>query len=391
MTPDETGTGQYSGSMRDDKRQIKALSRIQQSIEALSQKVEAIARDQTLQRAVNADILERLATMEHNAGQRYSDLDEKADSCLEDLSELHGQFVIFQKHMPSVVFAATSPPEFPLFRRLPLEIRNMIWKRAIPARLLEINEIWEDMAPGIAEYAFMVPLPPPAIAGVCRDARAVACQTGRLVCIDNRRMVWDPAHAPGYQYSWFDPAVDSLSIATEAPLVFGRTIRHILQMVSLFPNLQIVNMAEETYYIGWGQNLRLEIAVFGVGNQTDPIFIDVDDATALGNLEQKFVTFEGPEHRFTTCPGHISCVYKGEKTTFWPLRLRMIQDKWLRERIAWTPLAGPQQTVNLNLWGSETSELLAGANFRWIQAVAPQRSALRAYTLLQKMPGSGQS
>ncbi|KAK9776955.1 putative 2EXR domain-containing protein [Seiridium cardinale] len=161
MTPDETGTGQYSGSKRDDKRQIKALSSIQQSIEALSQKVEAIARDQTLQRAVNADILERLATMEHNAGQRYSDLDEKADSCLEELSELNRHF-----------------------------------KCAIPARLLEINEISEDMAPGIAEYAFMVPLAPPAIAGVCREARAVACQTGRLVCIDNRIMVWVPAHAP---------------------------------------------------------------------------------------------------------------------------------------------------------------------------------------------------
>ncbi|KAM0807208.1 hypothetical protein AB5N19_07547 [Seiridium cardinale] len=89
--------------------------------------------------------------MEHNAGQRISDLDEKADSCLEELSELHGQFVTFQKHLPSVVFAATSPPGFPLFRRLPLEIRNMIWKCAIPARLLEINEISEDMAPGIAD------------------------------------------------------------------------------------------------------------------------------------------------------------------------------------------------------------------------------------------------
>ncbi|KAK6078217.1 hypothetical protein SCUP515_04647 [Seiridium cupressi] len=349
MTPDETGTGQYSGSKRDDKRQIKALSRIQQSIEALSQ---------------------------------------KADSCLEDLSELHGQFVTFQKHLPSIVFAATSPPEFPLFRRLPQETINMIWKCAIPARLLEINEISEDMAPGIAKYAFMVPLAPPAIAGVCREARAVACQTGRLVCNDNGIMVWDPAHAPGYQYSWFDPAVDSLSIATEVALVLGRTIRHILQMVrsltldfdhemsdkvftkifnpSLFPNLQIINMVEKTYYIKWGQNLRLEIAVFGVGNQTEPIFIDVDDASALGNLEQKFVTFGGPDRRFTIRPGNITGVYQGEKTTFWPFHLRMIQDKWLRERVAWTPLAGPLQTVNLNLWGPETSESLAGANSRWI-------------------------
>lgn len=92
--------------------------------------------------------------------------------------------------------------------QLPGELRNMIWEFSIPTdRILVVS------GHGYCVHA----LPPPAIAWVCRESRALALRHGRAYALFD---VFDPFQAytsglrPGMEaWTWFSPAFDRVLLA----------------------------------------------------------------------------------------------------------------------------------------------------------------------------------
>ncbi|KAK6213728.1 hypothetical protein QIS74_09730 [Colletotrichum tabaci] len=94
---------------------------------------------------------------------------------------------------------------FPQFRRLPPEIRHRIWSLAIPVRILRP---WKRDN----KKMHITPLMrPPAIAGACREARAIATMHGGVVSLthDAADDSENPARTSRY---WFDSRRDVLEL-----------------------------------------------------------------------------------------------------------------------------------------------------------------------------------
>jgi hypothetical protein len=98
--------------------------------------------------------------------------------------------------------------DFPLFSKLPIELRLMIWNEALPGpRLVDANFQFED-----GEFPFGSDLvscttrtPPPAVLGVCHESRAEALKRYNL-CF----ATWG-----GRTTTYFDLQVDTLFIACD--------------------------------------------------------------------------------------------------------------------------------------------------------------------------------
>jgi hypothetical protein len=133
-----------------------------------------------------------------------------------------------------------APPRdgFHLFANFPTEIRLAVWRKSLPHRVVELDSqpddlIWEEPFPCAANWKIQrANKTPPLIAQVCREARAVAFETGRRLppvpdahdqdvqhfamymvdqpWLDTARDVvhlnWDPTADIEWQsYDWGDP------------------------------------------------------------------------------------------------------------------------------------------------------------------------------------------
>ncbi|WYZ42645.1 hypothetical protein EsH8_VI_000344 [Colletotrichum jinshuiense] len=94
-------------------------------------------------------------------------------------------------------------PSFPQFQQLPPEIRHRIWSLAIPTRVLRLA-VRSD-PPNTA------PMLPPAIAGACREARAMAAQHGAFVSLTYHAT--NPKKLARTRRYWFDSRHDVLELA----------------------------------------------------------------------------------------------------------------------------------------------------------------------------------
>ncbi|KAI0007542.1 hypothetical protein F4779DRAFT_497816 [Xylariaceae sp. FL0662B] len=147
------------------------------------------------------------------------------DSVEKNMSKTHAELKTLREEIRTLrnymrACQDDSSPRFPQFRRFPPEIRSMIWDFAIPGKILEIRELkcpagQEDDAIVEAEYEFVPRRPPPSIAQVCQESRAVACRSGRLVSLNNLRPETDASGNTSSwwedkQWTWFDPSRDTL-------------------------------------------------------------------------------------------------------------------------------------------------------------------------------------
>ncbi|KAI0412975.1 hypothetical protein F5X98DRAFT_391314 [Xylaria grammica] len=108
---------------------------------------------------------------------------------------------------------------FPQFRRLPSELRCMVWEWAAKTgRILELHGLSRNESrireqPKKLEFRGI--RSPPVIARVCRESRNIACRHGRLVWIEsprdighNRRL--DASMQYIRDWAWFDSCSDTL-------------------------------------------------------------------------------------------------------------------------------------------------------------------------------------
>ncbi|KAH8677357.1 hypothetical protein BX600DRAFT_430706 [Xylariales sp. PMI_506] len=116
---------------------------------------------------------------------------------------------------------------FPLFSHLPAELRLAIWELALPRRVFELREFTvqfnsrcnsEHIA--LCEIEPAVSLPPPSLAKVCQESRAVALRFGSartiMASFPSRRMIHpktDGIRRPGDSLrTWFDSSRDMLCL-----------------------------------------------------------------------------------------------------------------------------------------------------------------------------------
>ncbi|RWA03341.1 hypothetical protein EKO27_g11765 [Xylaria grammica] len=104
---------------------------------------------------------------------------------------------------------------FPQFRRLPPELRCMVWKRLAIVRILELRGLDRDGSLNrrqCGKFRFIGARSPPVIAHVCRESRNIACRHGRLIWIENSLGVVDRLQPSKYirEWTWFDYWSDTL-------------------------------------------------------------------------------------------------------------------------------------------------------------------------------------
>ncbi|KAI7773788.1 hypothetical protein LA080_009884 [Diaporthe eres] len=100
----------------------------------------------------------------------------------------------------------------PHFKRLPLEVREMIWELAVPSRLLGFEGVTQKQGVSSA-------LSVPAVAQVCRESRRVVMSrksitalTGRSTHLEGPSQLWRLEYAQSNLWTWFTPYKDALLI-----------------------------------------------------------------------------------------------------------------------------------------------------------------------------------
>ncbi|KAI2783087.1 hypothetical protein F4815DRAFT_459807 [Daldinia loculata] len=199
---------------------------------------------------------------------------------------------------------------FPQFKRLPLEIRAMIWDLAIPNRILGLRgEFLYNVDDDYSVYHFEPGLSPPSVAHVCKEARSIACRSGRLVSIRNSRecpyidsMYEEDISRPAW--SWYDPSRDSLRLHTKT--LVGSPNATILEITECtqfvisggdsdhthcyrllsylsdphyFPQLKVVDFISDTYKHRQLSDHVIETRLFGL-DRRNSLSLDVDDEAA---------------------------------------------------------------------------------------------------------------
>lgn len=110
--------------------------------------------------------------------------------------------------------SSSSPPRsrMPQFKRLPLEVREMIWEYAVPRRLLGFEGV--NPQQGVPSA-----LSVPTVAHVCRESRRVAMSqksltalTGRSTHLEGPSQLWRLEYTTSGFWTWFTPYKDALLI-----------------------------------------------------------------------------------------------------------------------------------------------------------------------------------
>lgn len=412
--------------------QLEALSKIQKSITALGQSISGISETQKSDRedastqlhellgVIRGDLHEvhqKIMDAEEAYQERYEALREdmatKNNMLREEMKYQRLQFESFLRKLPSMIRDEAQPSRFPQFRKLPPEIRNLVWEFAIPRRILVVNDL-QKRVDGYEwyEYHFRRRLSPPTVAQVCRESRAVARTTGRLVRIENGKTLWDLYGYDGTlrrmdsartQWSWFDPSRDSLfldvsdltlefrdaladvlrvarSLTTNMPVISIHNLDQTFFNPKTFPSLRTLDWVEKEHEVAGANNLDLELAVFGI-DHTDPISTDIDDIKAHRALLRK-LRKNGFRGRATDAMMRLG----PDDVGAWPLLLRRLQDKWLGSQMIWSPLIGPEAPMRWNEWPYQQDEMVNGSCAKWTEAAFARMPTFRRVRLVRMSP-----
>ncbi|KAI1853183.1 hypothetical protein JX266_001889 [Neoarthrinium moseri] len=220
---------------------------------------------------------------------------------------------------------ATPSWQFPQFKKLPPEIRNMIWRFSLPNNIVHVRETTR-MDGLVSGWDLEQSWAPPAASRACREARAVASHSGGMVYTDKL--------FNGRQWSWFDATRDTLYISVisnedhEFTGVIGiNNIAKVAQYVTLhsaerkyhdcfmqlfqpnrFPNLKIFDFVSISYKLPRRYDPRLESRLFVLGSKVVIV--------AVGDFQNFIANLRGHG---------LSCCHEGLEE----LLLSLInQDQW---------------------------------------------------------------
>lgn len=278
-------------------------------------------------------------------------------------------------------------PRYAAFGKLPPEIRCAIWALALPSA--EVKVILEDdkqghRAPAVVAWSYATRRPPPAVAHVSREARAIACRTGRMVPVGG--CARDAESGPeeflfAQQWGWFDPRRDTVTLDIRSrtlhppfqtiPTLAYHTERIVLSMENagatlllehvfsprLFPNLRNIDCRARPRTL-----MPAPVAGAMLFRGKSEITIDLDRIDDFPPLEQGFpgrLRFEelldAIRNTYTT---NIDLEGMMPRGVGWTQYLSFVHKQWLRVQYLSFPLGG---TEGYKLFGAR----LPGCSQRW--------------------------
>ncbi|KAI1472040.1 uncharacterized protein F4812DRAFT_416441 [Daldinia caldariorum] len=204
---------------------------------------------------------------------------------------------------------------FPQFKRLPLEVRTMIWDLAIPNRILGLaGKFGNQNKP--ETFSFNPHLSPPSVAHVCREARSIACRSGRLVnTIKKDSVRYSRYNGRGrkddvngtLRLSWYDPSRDSLRLyvnylkwlldvdvdicqiteciqfdigSTDSRHIACHWLLSYLSDTHYFPRLKVVDFISGVYLYRPYKDHVLDTQLFFGPDRQNLLSLDITDKTA---------------------------------------------------------------------------------------------------------------
>ncbi|KAI1403849.1 hypothetical protein F4819DRAFT_450015 [Hypoxylon fuscum] len=308
--------------------------------------------------------------------------------------------------------------QFPQFRRLPPEIRAMIWDLATPRRVFGLQRyLLHDFDDGFPGYYFDPVLSPPSIAQVCRESREFACRSGKPVAIKIKNAISNPAPAikatrdyPETAWSWYDPNRDTFHIAHRGDFVrpladnvlcsgLNERTQHIaidwsLRKISwtnlsylsnpkLFPQLRTVDLIRDSFHPKLClAHLNAQMPRFKYNS--NPILMDINDEAAQKTLISKMkrdnppdCATEGLEEFLAEARGIADYIIyaRTDRAVFpdlcidnWRGHLNHLKQEWIVSKYNWYPLGGGGRDVKpMEIKG----EKRPGLSEQWTNANCP--------------------
>lgn len=145
--------------------------------------------------------------LEGQMEEQASVLDPGAKAAWDEASPLRAQEVQLPRDGPGTAGQLA-------FRTLPTEIRCLIWDHALPQDVVTLTLRETDgffaaeegeRGPPLVSWSVTPIRQPPAITQACREARAVAYRTGKIVSIKGSEQFRE-------QWTWFDPRSDRVTV-----------------------------------------------------------------------------------------------------------------------------------------------------------------------------------
>ncbi|OTB05338.1 hypothetical protein M426DRAFT_319885 [Hypoxylon sp. CI-4A] len=315
-------------------------------------------------------------------------------------------------------------PRFPQFRKLPPEIRTMIWDYATPHRLVCLGETtWEYDGHGFSTYKFSTTSLPPSTAQVCQESRAVACRYGRLMPIRNLLAypidITPPNKKPLWcktQWGWFDPSRDSLHLqptydhlrsletisdltrcAEHVTLDCGTHTKwinyfHLLFSPIHFPCIKAVDLVAGRFVLAEFSDPVLEARLFGQDRKR-PVTVDIDDKAGIADLLAKLrknhtsVDIDNLEEVMKRIESLTWSNGSGNRgVSDWRRWSKRFPYEYIIAKYLWYPLAGK------GLGDSGLPEILhnkPGLSEDWFLTIVPGIPKFRRVALLRVGPWDG--
>ncbi|KAI1104422.1 hypothetical protein F4804DRAFT_307238 [Jackrogersella minutella] len=398
----------------------KNLQTIESTIDDLQEGQEGDDGVKSLLRTFEEQVLDLQAGQDRLAGEirlhgnitrsRIEVLRESLEDGLDTKTKaLHAEVQVLRR-----CFAAT--PRFSQFRKLPAEVRLMIWDLALPRRILCLEETDREYDErSFGSYKFASKSLPPAVAQVCRESRAVACQSGGLMSIRNARVYPETSSKKPLwcqpQWGWFDPNRDSLYLqpvtnhlrSLDAISDLTNCAKHItldcgstkagfseffycLFSPHHFPQLKGIDLVGAVYVQPERSDPVIETRVFKYGRDF-PVCLDIDDEPAksalMGRLEtnhyssndvKRLAKFLAHAHRVPWSNlGRLGDQDWDEHLNYWG-------EEWLRFQFHRAPPTGKEEHDQLVSVGGEEKVWVSS---NWVSMMLPDLPVIRRVALLR--------
>ncbi|KAI1461045.1 hypothetical protein F4805DRAFT_414552 [Annulohypoxylon moriforme] len=344
----------------------------------------------------------------------------RVDGIKDTISEtVDAQTKVLRAEIQALRRTIDQAPRFPQFKKLPVEIRFMIWDLALPRRMVCLKECFEDDQDEFinVQYSFASKLPPPSVAQVCQESRAVACQSGRLVAIRNMKLYPQGRLLPcsRAQWGWFDSSRDSLflqpslshlhplnsikdltSRAQHVTIDYGSSGDHLFNYFealfspNYFPVLKAIDIAGETYTQPQRSDAVLEARIFA--RDCDyPISIEKHNQSARNALLRKLKANHSSDdvdrlERFLEAKGNTDGLprdiihYDDEA---WNDRQKHLHDRWFIAQYRWDVLGGEDGEGTGSKLVRINGQQKPGLTFDWLVMMHLRMPIIRRVALLR--------
>ncbi|KAK1984592.1 hypothetical protein LZ30DRAFT_585922, partial [Colletotrichum cereale] len=250
-------------------------------------------------------------------------------------------------------------PCFPQFRRLPPELRHRIWSLVIPTRVLRPSRR------NSKKRATTPPTSPPAIAGVCREARAVATRSGGIVSLAHDAANPEDTTQTTSRH-WFDRCHDVLELDRRVDIA-GDEPRGIRDLVRDAQHILAPRAEAEWFARLFRQTAHLKRLSLGLDAvPVSPCVWDVGVVRRLFGDAGNVVTVDLEN------AGEIAWV-KGVLREYWrnPVLCAFDLEAWARERKCGVGTGPRDEGWMRRLPGTWMSEVARG----WVMAKAEEMAA----------------